>query len=168
MNSETVRESWEYLATDEAATERLGIALAKGLLPGAIVALNGPLGAGKTRLVKAIAAKLGVDRRDVNSPTFVLIHEYPGPLTLYHFDAYRLRDTDEFLELGAEELMESQGACLIEWAERVAEVLPEDRLTIGIEVAGSSARRFVLSSSGPKSASVLVKTREGLQAGGEQ
>src|SRR5688500_2638347 len=98
-----------YLSNSEADTERLGKALASVLPDPAIVALNGTLGAGKTRLVQALAVALGVDRHECISPTFVLIHEYAGRLPIYHFDAYRLRDEDEFLELGAEEYFERPG-----------------------------------------------------------
>lgn len=158
-------EVWQFVAQSEDDTERLGIALADALRPGSIVALVGPLGAGKTRLVKAVAAHLGIERRDVSSPTFVLIHEYAGTLPIYHFDAYRLRDTDEFLELGAEELIDSQGVCLIEWADRVDAVLPPDRLTITIEAAGPQTRRFELNSGGSASRELLQTTRDAMLAG---
>src|SRR5262245_15868376 len=87
---------------DMAGTENLGYALAQCLFPGAVIALVGPLGAGKTSLVRAIAVGLGVvDPRQVNSPTFVLIQEYEGRLPIYHFDAYRLKSEGEFADLGA-------------------------------------------------------------------
>ena len=99
-----------------------------------MVALTGPLGAGKTRLVQAIAAACGVDRRDVVSPTFVLMHEYHGSRPIYHLDAYRLRDSDEFLQLGVEEYFTPPNLMLVEWAERVAECLPGERLEVTIGV----------------------------------
>ena len=108
-----------FNADDEAATATLGHALAGVLPPGTTVALCGTLGAGKTRLVQAIAEGLGVNRRDVVSPTFVLIQEYHGRRTIYHIDAYRLRDDDEFQQLGPDEYFESDGLVLIEWADRV-------------------------------------------------
>src|SRR5947209_171714 len=85
----------------EAETERLGRALAGVVSPGVVIGLVGTLGAGKTRLVRAIAESLGVEPGAIASPTFVLIHEYPGRLPIYHFDAYRLADPDEFDALGA-------------------------------------------------------------------
>src|SRR5262245_57352159 len=121
---------WEFLSRSEADTERLGAALAAAVEPGSVVALVGDHGAGKTRLVQATATALGVDRRAVSSPTFVLIHEYDGRLPVWHFDTYRLRDVDEFLELGAEELLSSGGVSFVEWADRVAEALPADHLRI--------------------------------------
>ncbi|HEX4072476.1 MAG TPA: tRNA (adenosine(37)-N6)-threonylcarbamoyltransferase complex ATPase subunit type 1 TsaE, partial [Planctomycetaceae bacterium] len=110
---------WEFLAADERDTEALGTALGRALGGGGLVALVGPLGAGKTRLVQAIAVALGAERRLVNSPTFVLIQEYEGSLPLYHCDTYRLKNVDEFLDLGIDEIFQSDGVCLIEWADRV-------------------------------------------------
>ncbi|HEV3121288.1 MAG TPA: tRNA (adenosine(37)-N6)-threonylcarbamoyltransferase complex ATPase subunit type 1 TsaE, partial [Isosphaeraceae bacterium] len=80
----------------EQETDALGRALAEIVEPGTVIGLFGPLGAGKTRLARALAEALGVDPRAISSPTFVLIHEYEGRLPVYHFDAYRLVDTAEF------------------------------------------------------------------------
>ena len=144
-----------FLAQDEAATERLGAALARHLSDGTVVALNGPLGAGKTRLVQAIAAARGVDRRDVVSPTFVLIQQYHGRRTIYHIDAYRLRDDDEFRALGPEEYFESDGLVLIEWADRVRACLPAERVEIHIEVTGPESRRFEVVGIGERYAAAI-------------
>ncbi len=131
-------------AESQADTERLGETLAHALSPGTTVALCGPLGAGKTRLVQAIAVALGVNRGDITSPTFVLCNEYHGQRTLYHLDAYRIADDDEFLALGPEEFFESDGLTLVEWADRVMACLPRDRLEIHIEIQGPAARVFTL------------------------
>ncbi|MDI9443930.1 MAG: tRNA (adenosine(37)-N6)-threonylcarbamoyltransferase complex ATPase subunit type 1 TsaE, partial [Planctomycetota bacterium] len=120
----------QFLADCEADTARLGAWLADLLPQGSVVALVGTLGAGKTRLVQAIAEHCGIDRRDVVSPTFVLVHEYRGRRLLYHIDAYRLKDEDEFFELGPEEYFESEGITLIEWADRVEGCLPSERLLV--------------------------------------
>ena len=88
----------------------------------AVVGLNGPLGAGKTRLVQAVADASGVDRRTVTSPTFVLVQEYHGTRTIYHADAYRLADADEFWQLGLDERFDEPALVFIEWADRVAEL----------------------------------------------
>jgi tRNA threonylcarbamoyladenosine biosynthesis protein TsaE len=131
-----------FESDNEAATDRLGAALAAVLPPGTTVALRGTLGAGKTRLVQAIAAGLGVAREEVVSPTFVLCQRYDGQTSIHHLDAYRLRDEDEFRELGALELMESSGLTFIEWADRVADCLPDERIEIDIEVTGPTSRLF--------------------------
>jgi tRNA threonylcarbamoyladenosine biosynthesis protein TsaE len=137
-----------YEATDESATAALGAALAEVLPDGTTVALCGTLGAGKTRLVQAVAEASGVDRRQVVSPTFVLIQEYHGRRPVYHIDAYRLRDEDEFLRLGPDEYFESDGLVLVEWADRVNGCLPQDRIDIHIEVTGPASRRFEITAMG--------------------
>lgn len=141
---------YQFTASSEADTFRLGAALAEHVPDGSVVALLGTLGAGKTRLVQAIAEGCGIERRDVVSPTFVLIHEYPGDRMIYHIDAYRLKDEDEFLELGPEEYFESDGITLIEWADRVEDCLPRERLEIRIEVTGAEMREFELVAVGDK------------------
>jgi len=141
----------------EADTARLGAALAEALPDGTVVALIGTLGAGKTRLVQAAAEALGVDRRDATSPTFVLIQEYRGRRVVYHVDAYRLRNEEEFQSLGPDECFESGGLAFVEWADRVARCLPADRLEIRIEVAGPDVRRFELTALGPRSRAAMPR-----------
>src|ERR1700675_670002 len=100
---------------DLAATAAFGRRLGRLLFPGAVVALVGPLGAGKTHLVRAIAEGLDVDDpRLVNSPTFFLIQEYNARLPIYHFDAYRLNSDRDFLDLGVQEYFDGEGVCLVE------------------------------------------------------
>jgi tRNA threonylcarbamoyladenosine biosynthesis protein TsaE len=144
------------------ATERLGKALAEVLPPGTTVGLCGTLGAGKTRLVQAIAAASGVPREEVVSPTFVLCHEYHGRRAIYHFDAYRLRDEDEFLALGPEEYFDSPGICLVEWADRVSDCLPPERVEIQISVTGPDSRLFEVDFRGPRYAGLLEELRSRL------
>src|SRR5712691_3449523 len=96
--------------SDLAGTTVFGRRLAEVLFPGAVIALIGPLGAGKTHLVRAVAEGLGIaDSRVVSSPTFVLIQEYAAGLPIYHFDAYRLQGAADFFDLGAHEYFESNG-----------------------------------------------------------
>ncbi len=144
-----------FNADNEAATAALGHALADVLPPGTTVALCGTLGAGKTRLVQAIAERLGVNRRDVVSPTFVLIQEYSGLRMIYHVDAYRLRDDDEFQQLGPDEYFEGDGLVLIEWADRVQGSLPRDHVEIRIKVTGAESRRFEIRAIGRRYEEVL-------------
>lgn len=140
--------TWTYDSESLDATGRLGVALAERLFPGAVVALVGPLGAGKTQLVQAVAEALGADRRLVTSPTFVLVHEYAARLPVYHFDAYRLSDPAEFAELGVEEYFAGDGICLVEWADKVRECMPEQHLEVRIAVMGPSSRRFEFAARG--------------------
>ena len=139
------------------ATENLGRRLGELLFPGAIVALVGPLGAGKTQLARAIAEGLQVsDSRVVSSPTFVLIQEYQGRLPIYHFDAYRLRGAADFADLGTDELLGGDGVCLVEWADRVLAELPADHLRITLEPTGETSRRATLEATGPRHAALLA------------
>jgi tRNA threonylcarbamoyladenosine biosynthesis protein TsaE len=136
---------------DLSATESLGRRLGQLLFPGAVVALVGPLGAGKTHLTRAVAEGLGVaDSRAVSSPTFVLIQEYQARLPVYHFDAYRLRGEGEFFDLGAHEYLEGSGVCLIEWADRVPGCLPAEHLRIELAVTGETSRGATISGSGER------------------
>jgi len=150
-----------FTASNERDTERLGTALANVLPPGTVVGLIGTLGAGKTRLVQAVAAAVGVPPGNVTSPTFVLVNEYQGGrLPIYHFDVYRLRDNDEFLELGPEEYFDSDGLVFVEWADRVADLLLPERLEITLEVTGSDSRRISIAGTTPRMEEVV----SGIQA----
>jgi len=121
-------------------TERLGRAIALLVEPGVVIGLVGPLGAGKTRLVRAIAEAQGVDPTAISSPTFVLIHEYEGRLPIYHFDAYRLETPQAFEDLGVSEYFGLGGLCLVEWADRVRGLLPPDCWMIALEPTGPTNR----------------------------
>lgn len=143
---------------DLAATETFGRRLGELLFPGAIIGLIGPLGAGKTHLVRAIAEGLGVkNAAAVNSPTFVLIQEYPARLPIYHFDTYRLSGPREFADLGVDEYFHGNGVCLIEWADRVRSVIPPEHLGIEIEVVDENRRRFALTACGEQYEELLER-----------
>ena len=150
---------WHFVSTGEAETEALAGKLAAALEPGTVVALVGNLGAGKTRLVRALCEALGVDQREVASPTYVLVHEYEGRLPIYHFDTYRLLQPSDFLALGADEYLNSDGVCLIEWADRVADLLPEDHLRVEIVATGEATRDFCLTATGPKSHRLVLRLK---------
>jgi tRNA threonylcarbamoyladenosine biosynthesis protein TsaE len=147
--------SFRYEANDESDTAALGAALAEFLPGGTVVGLCGTLGAGKTRLVQAIAEALGVDRRAVVSPTYVLVQEYRGRRDVYHFDTFRLRSEEEFLDLGPDEYFESDGIVLVEWSDRVERCLPHERVDIHIEVTGPQSRRFEIAAVGVRYAKVI-------------
>ena len=152
--------SFEYEAQSESDTDALGRMLADAAEPGLVVGLIGPLGAGKTRLVRATAMALGADPSSVSSPTFVLIQEYFGRIPVYHFDTYRLRDVQAFAELGAEEYFSGDGVCFVEWADRVASELPRDVLRIEVIVIAPTARKFCISASGLVSQRVLERLKQ--------
>ena len=152
-----------YTASDEDETRRLGEALADTLPVGSVVSLIGTLGAGKTALTSAVAARLGVPETETASPTFVLIKEYTsGRVPVYHFDTYRLKDADEFYELGPDEYFDGDGLCFVEWGDRFEEALPPDRLDITITVLGPTRRAFELAGRGGFPSSVLDALREKL------
>ena len=133
-----------------------GHRLAQRLFPGAVVALFGTLGAGKTHLVRAVAEGLGVAQSGVvTSPTFVLIQEYVGRCPIYHFDAYRLHSAADFFDLGVSEYLEGQGVCLIEWADRVEACLPPEHLRISIEITSETTRQFAIDPRGAQYARLM-------------
>lgn len=125
------------------ATQALGRKLGGRLTPGAIVAIYGDLGAGKTRLVKGICEGLGIDPEAVSSPTFTLINEYrAGDTNVYHIDTYRLKTLDEFLALGYEDYFFGGGITLIEWPDRIEEVLPPETVRLRLEHRGHDSRHI--------------------------
>jgi tRNA threonylcarbamoyladenosine biosynthesis protein TsaE len=131
------------ILADEAATARLGQAVAAVLQTGDVVCLSGPLGAGKSTLARALIRALTTPDEDVPSPTFTLVQFYEGPrLKVAHFDLYRLTDPDEAYEIGQDEALE-EGAALIEWPERLEGRLQGDRLDIEIALADDTSGRRV-------------------------
>lgn len=116
-----------------AATASVGEWLGRRLQSGDVIALTGDLGAGKTTLTQAIARGMGITA-DVSSPTFALIHEYPAPTPLFHIDPYRLDRPEDFADLGFEEYFQRGGVVIIEWADKVAGLLPPERLTLTLEI----------------------------------
>ena len=136
----------EYLSHSVEETEAFAQRLAGRLFPGAVLALWGGLGAGKTAFTRGLARGLGVSGR-VNSPTFTLLHEHRGPLPLYHFDLYRL-DEDGIADLGAEDYFYGRGVCAVEWPGNAGCLLPEDRLDITLEPEGDT-RRITVAARGP-------------------
>jgi tRNA threonylcarbamoyladenosine biosynthesis protein TsaE len=128
---------------------------------GDVVALRGPLGAGKTQLAKGIARGLAVDEV-VNSPTFVLMNEYPGRVRLFHVDAYRI-EGEEAMAAGLIDERQAQGVTVVEWADRVEPWLPLDRLEIAIEPIEADQRLVVWRPTGSRS-TALARVLDGLRA----
>ena len=125
-NTETI------ILHSEQETIEYGKRLGQQAAPGQILALTGDLGAGKTTLTKSIAAGLGISEM-ITSPTFTIVKEYhSGRLPLYHFDVYRIGDIDEMYELGYEEYFFGSGLCVVEWADLIEELIPEEAMWISI------------------------------------
>jgi tRNA threonylcarbamoyladenosine biosynthesis protein TsaE len=141
MHVTRVNEGLTIDLTSEDDTTRLGGAIARLVRPGVVIGLVGPLGAGKTRLARAIAESLGVNPAAISSPTFVLINEYLGRMPIYHADVYRLRDQAAFLDLGITDYWSGEGLVLVEWADRVHNVMPADSWWAHLDPTGPVARR---------------------------
>ena len=128
-----------------AATHRLGRRLGELAEAGDIITLAGDLGAGKTTLTQAIGAGLEVPpEHDITSPTFSLLHEYPGRLPLYHLDLYRLRGENEVAELGFEEYLYGAGVSVIEWPDRLGSLMPSERLHLELTLLSASRRTALI------------------------
>jgi tRNA threonylcarbamoyladenosine biosynthesis protein TsaE len=122
-------------------TDRLAAALLTALPPRAAIGLVGTLGAGKTRFARGLASAAGVAETEITSPTFTLVHRYEAARVLYHLDAYRLVDEDEFWELGVDEMFEEEAVTAIEWADRVADALPLEALWIELRLSPAGTDR---------------------------
>lgn len=123
-------------------TKDFGIKLGKLLKAGDVLCLNGDLGAGKTTLSKFIG--LGLEVEDyITSPTFNLVNEYNGRLTMYHFDVYRLEGIDDLYDLGFDEYFYGNGVCIIEWANKIEDVIPEERIVLDIEKGNDLDGRII-------------------------
>ncbi|MBI2094988.1 MAG: tRNA (adenosine(37)-N6)-threonylcarbamoyltransferase complex ATPase subunit type 1 TsaE [Candidatus Omnitrophica bacterium] len=133
-----------------AQTRRIGAGIGARLRPGDVVALRGELGSGKTTLVKGIAGALGVNEREVSSPTFALVHEYRGKSKIYHIDWYRLGRVSGADASLAEECFGSDAITLVEWAERGRALLPPNRIEIHLKHAGGNRRIITLYPWSPK------------------
>ena len=127
-------------------TQLFGRILGEMAEAGDIICLDGDLGAGKTTLTQDIASGLGVSKEYyVTSPTFNIFHEYPGRLPLYHMDFYRLAGGGDVLDMGLDEYFYGRGITVIEWAEKAADILPENRLCLSLAVKSSMSREATIS-----------------------
>ncbi|MEE0998170.1 MAG: tRNA (adenosine(37)-N6)-threonylcarbamoyltransferase complex ATPase subunit type 1 TsaE [Treponemataceae bacterium] len=120
-------------------TIEIGYAFGQCLKAGTIVAMQGTLAAGKTTITKGIAKALSIEET-VTSPTFTLISEYEGTMPLYHMDVYRLDSPEDFINLGAEDLIYGKGISIIEWSEKIMEVLPKKTIILKLEAIKDNAR----------------------------
>lgn len=132
----------EIIIKDQSETEQFGYELGQKVQPGTVIALIGDLGTGKTTLTKSIARGLGIDDV-ITSPTFNIVKEYrSGRLPLFHFDVYRIGDVDEMFEIGYEEYFFGEGVCVVEWADIIEEIIPEDAMIIRISYGASEGERI--------------------------
>jgi len=122
-----------YLCNSAEETQQLAKKIAPDLKPGQVVAFFGEMAAGKTTFIRTLASEVaGVAPELINSPTFQYLNIYNGNLTVYHFDLYRMKDPEDFLSMGFDELLYGDGICCIEWAERIETILPKEAITIRI------------------------------------
>ena len=126
--------------------DTLAIARALGgvLRPGDVVALHGDLGAGKTLFCKGVGEALGIPSERIVSPTFTIVTEHAGPVPLTHIDVYRLSGAREAEEIGMRELLSGDGVCLVEWAEKIAELLPMDCVQVTFTISGDDRREIAI------------------------
>ena len=131
------------ISNSEAETEAAGARFARTLPDGAVVALYGDLGAGKTAFVRGMARGLGIDA-PVSSPTFTIVNEYPGARELYHFDMYRLDGADELFDIGWEDYLSRGGICAVEWSEKVTDAFEGGEIAVRIEKTGEDSRKITI------------------------
>lgn len=133
----------EHVTNSPEETEALGEMLAGRLEPGTVIAFTGDLGAGKTAFVRGLARqRQTVDQ--VSSPTYAIVNEYRGKRPIYHFDMYRITDSDSLYDIGWEDYLSSGGLCVVEWSENILDALPEGTLFVRIEKTGEQSRRITL------------------------
>ncbi len=153
------RDSWEVVLVSRRHTAQLGRAIGLSLRGGETLALTGPLGAGKTSLVRGIAAGLGASPASVSSPTFVIIHEYQGRLPLIHADLYRINSVRELESTGLSEYLSGPAVLAIEWADKAPEGLSDDRLEVELRHRTVESRTVRLRATGSVSRELLTQTR---------
>ena len=137
-----VMEQKILMIKNEEDTKKTGIEIGRRVKAGTVIALSGDLGTGKTALTKAVAEGLGV-KEVITSPTFNIVKQYEtGRLPLYHFDVYRIGDVDEMYELGYEEFFFGSGVSIVEWADLIEDIIPEDAVRIEIEYGEKEGDRI--------------------------
>ena len=140
-----------------------GKALGNLLSPGDVVCLTGELGTGKTCFVKGIAEGLGIKGRTVTSPTFIIINEYKGKIPLYHIDLYRIGAIDDLRDLGIEEIVYGKGVTAIEWADRIKDTLPDERIDITLKWVDNKTRSVEMRAFGRHHREILKKVAKEMQ-----
>lgn len=131
----------EFISNSRQETIEIAKKFASTVKKGDIICLNGDLGAGKTAFTSGFAAGLGY-KGYVSSPTFALINEYEGDFAIYHFDVYRIDESVEMFDIGLDDYLFGDGVCIIEWAERIKELLPDNVINVNIEKDISQGEDF--------------------------
>ena len=135
----------EIISNSATQTFEIARLIGEKLRDGDLLALSGELGSGKTCFTKGLAHGLGVsDEYQITSPTFTLINEYPARCKLYHFDVYRLNSYSELEDLGYEEYLSGDGVVVIEWAEKIAKLIPRDSIFINFEYVDENSRKMII------------------------
>ncbi|MCH9632930.1 MAG: tRNA threonylcarbamoyladenosine biosynthesis protein TsaE [Chlamydiae bacterium] len=136
----------EFITNSAQETFELGASLGKRLHANSIIAFYGELAAGKTTLIKGVAHAIGgIDPNEINSPTFTYLNIYDGLKSFYHFDLYRMKGAEQFLQMGFDEYFDAEGICCVEWSERIRSILPKKRIDIFLEHQNQS-RKIIIES----------------------
>ncbi len=152
---------WKVHSQRAEDTFHLGEFMGTLLMPGAVLALMGDLGAGKTVFAKGIARGMEViDEREVTSPSFTLVNEYKGRLPIYHVDLYRLQNPGQVEDLGWEEFIFGSGVTLIEWSEKVLHLLPEERIEVYLKWIGERERDVRFQAKGKAGKNLIGRLRK--------
>lgn len=133
-----------FRSLSEEQTKQIGRLIGHAAPPGSVVSLRGPLGAGKTVIAKGVAEALDIDEAIV-SPTFTIVQEYEGSMPLHHMDLYRIGGIEEFGGIGGEELLYGEGITLIEWSEKIDEILPENCIRVQLHIESDGSRTITVS-----------------------
>jgi tRNA threonylcarbamoyladenosine biosynthesis protein TsaE len=153
-------DSFEIITQSPEQTRALGLQFGEALKGGMLLSLEGDLGCGKTVFVKGLAQGLAVPEAIyVTSPSYALIHEYPGRLPLFHADLYRIENPEDIDELGLFDIMDGKNVLAIEWAERIRDALPSEGMTIRFEIVNDFIRKISMTASGLQALDVLRTLR---------
>lgn len=140
----------EIISHTPQETEHIGSLLGEMLTRGDIIALAGELGTGKTTFVRGMAHGMGIEGKEVASPSFTLVNEYEGPLPLFHLDLYRLEDEQELLGIDYDEYIRGDGVAVIEWADRISQAVPRESLWIRLRYLGTELREIMFQAQGDR------------------
>ena len=135
------------ITKSEAETICEGVKLGRSLVPGAVIALFGELGAGKTAFTRGLASGMGISA-NISSPTFTIVNEYPGRIPLFHFDMFRLNGESELFDVGWDDYLERNGVCAVEWSEKVPGAFPPETIFVRLDIMGDETRRLEITEGG--------------------